>query len=279
MSRSMVISSAICLAIVAGVHAEAPRFQFRQGETLTYHLVQTTKVVETVADEKTNKPVESESTTKVDLVRKWKVTAVDDKGVATLEMSIASMRWECKAAAEEDVFDSSKPDDLNKKEMSKHVGPVLAIVRIDPYGRVVEVKESKVGAANRFATELPFKLVLPAAEPKQGDAWERTYTIQLDPPLGTGEKYPATQKYTCQEPKSGLLAVSLTTEIKELPTQSAEQIPLLPLLAQGTLYFHAASGRYYAARLKTERELKNHQGEGSIYKFTSTYVEDLVSEK
>ena len=56
-------------------------------------------------------------------------------------------------------------------------------------------------------TELPFKLVLPDAEPKPGDAWDRTYTIQLDPPLGTGEKYPAIQKYTCQEPKGGFLTV------------------------------------------------------------------------
>jgi len=273
-------SVVLTAGVLAGaLHAEAPRFQFQKGETLTYHLVQNTKVVETVADEKTSKPVESESTTKVDLVRKWKVAAVDDKGIATLEMSIASMRWERKAGSEEDVFDSSKPDDLNKKEMAKHIGPVLAVVRIDPYGRVVDVKESKVGPANRFTTELPFKLVLPAAEPKPGDTWERTYTIQLDPPLGTGEKYSATQKYTCEEPKSGLVAVGLTTEIGELPAQSAEQIPLLTLMPQGALYFHAASGKYYAARLKTERELKNHQGEGSTYKFTSTYVEDLVSEK
>src|SRR5262245_66678700 len=170
MSRFVVVPIAICLAMVDSSRADAPRFQFRQGETLTYHLVQTTRVVETVADEKTNKPVESESATMVDLVRKWKVAAVDEKGVATLEMSIASMRWERKAGAEEDVFDSSKPDDLNKKEMAKHVGPVLAVVRIDPYGRVVEVKESRVGPAHRSATALPFKLVLPAAEPKPGDA-------------------------------------------------------------------------------------------------------------
>jgi len=279
MSRSVVLSIGIGLALVAGSHAEAPRFQFRNGETLTYHLVQNTKVVETVADEKTNKPVDSESTTKVDLVRKWKVAAVDDKGVATLEMSIASMRWERKAGNDEDVFDSSKPDDLNKKEMAKHVGPVLAILRIDAHGKLVEVKESKVGPAARFAVELPFKVTLPDAEPKPGNSWERAYTIQLDPPLGTGEKYPARQEYACQEPKGGFLTVGLTTQIKDLPAQAADQIPLLPMTQEGTLFFHAPTGRYYGARLKTERELKNHQGEGSNYKFVSTYVEDLIPSK
>jgi hypothetical protein len=272
----------VLLVVLVGaalVRADAPRFQFRKGETLSYHLVQSTRIIETVPDDKTSKPVVAESSTKVDLVRKWKVIDVDDKGVAALEMSIASMRWERRAGTEEDIFDSSKPDDLNKKEMAKHVGPVLATLRIDSFGRLVEVKDSKVGPATRFATDLPFKLILPETEPKPGDAWDRSYTIQLDPPLGTGEKYAASQKYTCLGPKSGLLTVALTTSVKDMPMQASEQIPLLPLIAEGTVYFHTATGRYYAARLKISRELKNHQGDGSTYKFDSTYVEDLVPEK
>lgn len=272
---------AIVVALIATPFAsgESPRFQFRKGETLSYHLVQTTRIVETVPDEKTNKPVVAESSTKVDLVRKWKVIEVDDKGVAALDMSIASMRWERKVGAEEDIFDSSKPDDLNKKEIAEHVGPVLATLRIDSYGRLVEVKESKVGPATRFGADLPFKLTLPASEPKPGEAWDRSYTIQLDPPLGTGEKYAAIQKYTCLEPKQGFLTVGMNTQIKDMPTQASEQIPLLSLIAEGTVYFHAATGRYYAARLKISRELKNHQGDGSSYKLDSTFVEDYMPEK
>ena len=275
----------VSLAIVAlwigtSAAADAPRFKFQKGETLAYHLVQTTKIRETVLDVKTNKPVDSETSTTVDVQRKWKVTEVDDKGVATLEMSIASMRWEQKLpSGETDVFDSTKPDELNKTEMAKHVGPVLAVLKIDSLGRLVEVKESKVGPATRFAADLPFKIVLPDAEPKPGESWDRAYTIQLDPPHGTGEKYASVQKYTCQEPKSGLLAFGLGTTIKEWPTESADQIPLLPLMPQGSVYFHPATGRYYAARLKVEKELKNHQGEGSKYAFVSTYVEDLVPAK
>jgi hypothetical protein len=277
MSRPL---SLVTLVLFAGLaSAEPPRFRFAKGETLAYRLVQTTNVTETVPDEKTNKPVETTVATKADLVRRWKVTDVNAGGTATVEMSIASMRWERKAGNDEDVFDSSKPDDLNRSEMAKHVGPVLAVLRVDPNGKVVEVKESKVGPATRFTTELPFKLVLPDTDPKAGESWDRAYTIQLDPPLGTGEKYAAIQKYTCREPKGGLLTVGLTTEVKQPPAQAADQIPLLPLTQEGVLFFHASSGRYYGARCKVERELKNHQGEGSTYKFVSTYVEDLVPAK
>jgi hypothetical protein len=145
-------------------------------------------------------------------------------------------------------------------------------------GRLVDVKESKIGSAERFAVDLPFKWTLPESAPKPGDSWEWGYTIQLDPPLGTGEKYPATQRYKCQEPTKGLLTATVGTEVKDMPA-AGEQIPLLPMMLEGTLYFHSATGRYYAARLKTEREVKNHQGEGSSYKYASTYVEDLVAEK
>ena len=177
------------------------------------------------------------------------------------------------------MFDSSKPDDLNKQEMAKNIGPVLAVLRIDPQGKLVEVKESKVGPATRFAADLPFKLVLPDATPKTGDTWDRTYTIQLDPPLGTGEKYAAIQKYTCQEAKGGLLSFGIASEVKDMPMQASDQIPLLAFLPEGTLYFHTETGRYFSARLKVSKELKNHQGEGSSYKFASTYVEDLVQGK
>ena len=277
MSRSL---NLVALVLVAGVaSAEPPRLRFAKGETLTYRLVQTTNVTESVPDEKTNKPVETTVATKADLVRRWKVVDVDAAGTATVEMSIASMRWERKTGKDEDVFDSSRPDDLNKSEMAKHVGPVLAVLRVDAQGKVAEVKESKVGPASRFATELPFKIVLPDTEPKAGESWERAYTIQLDPPLGTGEKYAAVQKYTCLEPKGGFLTVGLATQVKEPPAQAADQIPLLPLTQEGVLYFHAATGRYYGARCKVERELKNHQGEGSSYKFVSTYTEDFVPAK
>src|SRR5258708_29983243 len=94
--------------------AEPNKFQLQKGQVLIYQVVQTTKTNETVLDDKTGKPVEQEHFTKHTVGRKWTVTDVDDKGVATLEMSITSMKWEQKLPnGETDVFDSAKPDDLN----------------------------------------------------------------------------------------------------------------------------------------------------------------------
>lgn len=272
----------ISLAFVASaVHAEEPaRFKFEKGQVLTYTILQSTKAAETLIDEKTSQPTTQENMTKHTVVRRWKAVDVDDKGVATLEMTIASMKWERKLpTGEMDVFDSAKPDDLNKNEMAKLIGPVVAVLRVDSTGKVVEVKDSKFGTPNRFLIDLPFKITLPASGPKEGQTWDRNFTIKLDPPHGTGETYEATQKYTAKAPVNTFAAIGITTVIKELPAQASDQIPLLPMLLEGDVYFHEATGRYFAARLKLKKELLNHAGEGSKYVFESVYIEDLNQEK
>lgn len=279
MSRAL---SMMVVILGAGVlHAEdAARFKFEKGQVLTYALVQTTKAAETTIDEKTSKPVEQEHLTRHSVTRRWKIVDVDDKGIATLEMSIVSMKWEQKQpTGETDIFDSTKPDDLNKNEMSKLIGQTLAVVRLDPTGKLVEVKESKFGSKSRFETDLPFKIVLPESGPKEGQTWDRTFTIKLDPPQGTGETYEATQRCAAKAPVNGFTTVAVSTTIKDMPTQASDQIPLLPMLMEGDIYFHAQSGRYQAARLKIKKELLNHQGEGTKYIFESTYSEDLKVEK
>jgi len=259
---------------------DAPRFKFVKGQSLNYLIIQTTKVNETTIDEKTNKPVDQEYLTKHTVQRCWKVTEVDDKGVATLEMSILSMKWEQKQPnGDLEEFDSAKPDDLNKNEMAKLIGQVLAVVQLDSTGKLIEVKESKFGSKSRFVADLPFKMVLPETEFKEGQAWERTFTITLDPPQGTGEKYEATQKYATAAPSNGLAVIGVTTAIKEMPAQASDQIPLFPLLLEGKVYFHAETGRYQGARMKLKKELMNHAGEGTKYTFDSTYQEDFKIEK
>src|SRR5262249_57481493 len=91
------------------------------------------------------------------LVKRWQVVAVDPTGVATLQMSLASLRLETKKPdGESVVFDSAKPDPANA-QMQQYVGPALALLRLDAQGRLLEVKESKFGPASHFVKEPPFK--------------------------------------------------------------------------------------------------------------------------
>ena len=260
--------------IVTGTASAQPadwRFRWQPGQTLYYRVQHTTCVSEVVGGNK----VETKS--KVILVRGWKVAAVDANGVATLEMSISAMRNEqTRPNGEVLVFDSREPDKSTpglREQLAKMIGQTLVVVRVDGLGKVVEVKQ---GQASRFEAEPPFAVTLPGTAVTVGQSWDRQYSIVLEPPLGTGEKHGATQKYACTKVDGGLATLTLTTALAKMPESKAEQLPLLQRMPQGEVIFDVQRGRLHAVRLTTDREVQGHQGEGSSYHFQSTYVEQYA---
>ncbi len=270
---------AVVLVAAAGTAAE-PHFQWKPGQTLTYRVAQSTTAIESLTGKE---PSVTTVTTQLDLVKRWQVLAVDADGTATLQMSVVKLRMETKPpSGEAMVFDSDKPNESHqalREEMTKFVGSPLSVVRVDSRGRVLEVKESKFGPANRIECDLPFKVTLPGGEPAAGQTWARDYTIRFDPPQGTGEAYEAAQTYTCKGVSGGLTVVGYKTAVKKLPEALADRLPLLPLMFEGDAWFDAANGRLRSVRAKVEQELPEHRGEGSKYTFKSTYAEDLIEAK
>jgi hypothetical protein len=269
------------VAVPVGVGVAQPanparlRFKWQPGQTLHYKVTQVTIVQETTLDEKTQKPVATTSQTTLALTRRWAVKVVDPNGIATLEMSITSLKNEIRQPDGNTVVrDSANAE--HAKEMAEYLNRPIVVVRMDPQGRLAEVKETKQGSAARLHAELPFRLTLPDAGPTEAQSWERTFGLKLDPPLGTGENYDFIQKYTCKQVKDGLAVVSVETALKAPPKATAEQVPLVPMLWTGDLYFNIAAGKYHAARLTAKSELADHLGEGTRFVYQSSYNEDAL---
>lgn len=273
--------SALLLVTIAGLALAQPanpaaiRFKWQPGQTLTYKVAQQTLVQETTLDEKTEKPVTTEARTSLALTRDWIVKAVDRSGTATLEMQITAVRNEFRQPDGSTIVrDSANPD--HAKEMADFLNRAIVVVRVDAQGRLAEVKEVKQGSAARLQAELPFRVVWPDAAPTAGQSWERPFPLKLDPPHGTGESYDFLQKYTLKSIKDGLAVVGVETSLKTPPKTTGEQVPLVPMLWTGDLYFHVESARYHAARLTAKSELLNHLGEGTKFVYQSSYSEDAV---
>jgi hypothetical protein len=254
----------------------AVHFAWQQGQTLTYRVDQTTSASDVVEGQKTA------TSSKMTAVKRWQILAVDATGVATLQLSLASLRFEVKTPKDTTlIFDSTRPDESDpqlREQMAKFVGPPLAVLRVDSLGRVVEVKESKQAPLSRFDSELPFVIQLPAAALQPGSSWERSYQVTLEPPHGTGDKFEAVQKYACQKIEGAAVTISVQTIIKNLPMSQLDQVPLLEMQPEGEVVFDAATGRVQSARLQIDQEMKGLQGEGSSYHFQSIYTEQLVKE-
>lgn len=273
---AVALTSSVAVAQPPAPPAANPpaRFKWQANQTLTYKVTQLTTVRETTLDEKTEKPVVTEVKTNLTLVKKWAVKAVEPNGVATLEMTITEMKSEFRRPDGTSlVTDSAKPEDA--KQMAGYLNVPVVTVRVDPQGKLVEVKEAKAGGS-RLQAELPFRVVLPDAGPTAGQAWDRTFAMKLDPPHGTGESYEFTQMYTHAAAKDGLLTIGVETTLKAPPKTAAERVPLVPMLWGGEVYFNTVSGKLHAARLKAKAELPNYQGEGTKFEYESTYTEDAV---
>src|SRR5262245_4872297 len=247
------------------------RFQWSKGQTLSYRTNHTTTVDEVTDGNKV------ETTSKLTLVKQWNVADVDASGVATLHLRLVALRTEnTKPNGEKLIFDSANLEQSTPelRQMKDHLGKTLAIVRIDGYGRIHEVK---LGSVAKYEAEPPFALVLPAAALKEGQAWVRNYHVTLEPPQGTGEKFQARQTYSCAKIAGGVATVGVTTEVKTLPDNVQDRLPLLQKEANGQALFDINAGRLQRVQFSIDKTVENHQGQGSSYHFVSTYVEELAN--
>jgi len=278
MARILALTLALSFAAAASAD-DAPklRFVWEKDSVKVYGVVQTTTVHETVLDEQTKKPLDITTVTKLTISKKWLVKAVDPDGTGTLEMSTAAMKQEitqtvgdAKPAVR--VLDSANADDL--KGMTFLNKPILTL-KVDPQGRISDVKSDNASAADRLQTDLPFKLHLPDAAPDANAAWERPFELKLPPPLGTGEKYDATQKYTFKGMNKEYAVVGIATALKAPPSDAAVMPAILPMLWEGDAFFNAKTGGYHGAKLSIKKDVANHQGEGTKFRYASEYTEAL----
>jgi hypothetical protein len=270
--------TAVLGVLVAFVPAQARDegpLRWQQDQVLVYRAEHDIQVAEAVTGEKTT------TRSRLSVTKRWQVTSVDTAGVATVQLALLRLRNEItRPDGEVLAFDSADPKPTEgRDQLARYVGPVLAVLRVDRWGRVVEVKESKFGPASRFESELPFAAVLPAGTIRPGSAWERAYQITLEPPQGTGEKYGAVQRYRCTAVAGTLATVTLATELKNPPEAAGDRVPLTQSQPAGEVVFDLRAGRLHSASLKVDQEVMGHQGEGSSYHFQSTYTEQYVGER
>ena len=247
-------------------------FHWQKGQVLTYQVEHITKVTELVAGNKV------EMVSKLKVLKNWQIESINNKGTATVHLTLASMHNEQTRPNGKVLLDSDHPDkgtpELHK-QLKKFIGNTLAELHVDQQGKVAEVVQ---GAKVQFETDLPFAVCLPATDMSEGRTWARSFQIVLDPPFGAGEKFTASQQYQVVKLTDNQATLRVNTAIKDMPKSPAEQLPLLQKQPQGEVIFDLVAGRMLSADLKIECELQGHQGTGSNYRFYSRHLEKLVNE-
>lgn len=262
-----------CCAFVASslLSGQNLAFRFQAGQTMTYRIDQETTATDTMGDNS------SSVKNRTRVLKRWNVVEVDPNGVATLEMRLLELVLETTRPNGEVLkFNSAAPDGPLKDSLAPLVGPVVARLKVDTLGRVLEVIESKFGKASRYETEPPFVAMLHGQGVVAGQTWQRSYQHTLEPPAGTGEKVDLVQKYVTKEAQDGIVRVEIDSIAAKAPATPADEAPLLQILPKGTIVINTKTGLLQSAELTIDREVKNATGQGSTYRFQSSYKETLV---
>jgi hypothetical protein len=272
--RTTCITLGLTLVALAVVKAEEPgQFQFKKGQVLEYRVEHSTRAADISQENK------SELASRIEQTKRWEVLDVDTAGVATLQLSLIQLKMRQQPPSGEVLeFDSEKPDQSSeqlRKAIAPLLGKPLAVLRLDSTGKVIEVKSS-MGPASRYESELPFAVTVPGKPLEVGQRWNRDYQVALEPPLGTGEKFPAQQSYEVKSLAKGQATITFSTTLKEPPANASDRIPLLQFQPRGEVVFWSAAGLLWKAQLISSGVLEGHAGPGSRYEFSSEYREQLV---
>lgn len=260
----------IVLALTGFTNGQELTYRFIKGQKITYQVEQESLAVDSMGENTSS----VKNLTRV--TKEWSVIEINNENVATMEMRLKALVVETtRPNGEVLIFNSQNPDGPLKKSLQPLVGPVVVKLKIDHFGRVIEVIECKFGKSSRFETEPPFAAVLHGQKIIPGQAWQRQYLGVLEPPIGTGEKIGLVQNYTIKFIDNESVTIKLETLTDKPFKNSVEEASILQMMPAGTIIFDKQRGLLRSAELVIDREIKNVSGPGSSYRFRSSYRESL----
>ena len=248
----------VVLAVAGSASAqEALKYKWNKGDVLYYRSVQDT------TGKMTAMGMERTTTQKQEFVQRWEVKDVTADGVATVDMSVVSVKTSMdQGTGVTGEFDSTKPAEEqfsgppNLRPMMETMGMLVgerSTVEVDAQGnvrkvegmnKVVEKMLAKMGNANpivarnvrstmgdeaiRGNLELFFK-ILPEKPVKEGDTWTTTFQ-QSSPGMGGRMKIDSEWKHAGTETVNGASVVKLVNNMKVdvAPPKEGEESGLAP---------------------------------------------------
>src|SRR3954469_12433080 len=110
MMRAGILAATVGLMLAPAAPAQSAgwRFRWQAGQVLTYKVEQFTSAAEVIEGKR------AETTSKLDVTKRWQVLSVDAAGVATLQKTVTAMRLQNTAPnGEVRLFDSADPTHSN----------------------------------------------------------------------------------------------------------------------------------------------------------------------
>jgi hypothetical protein len=276
-SQVLPLALAIVVCTSDPTQAEGPaRFQFRRGQVLQYRVEQVSTATDSLGDLRTT------VSTRVEQIKQWQVLNVEPDGTATVQLSVPRLKVQHRLPnGEVWEYDSASPDagaEALREKFHQFVNRPLATFWIDPWGRVVEVRNLAGLPTSANAAELPFTVCLAAQNVQKGQTWSRSYRQAVTASNEARAEVELDQQFQVRSIHNGQVAIAFTTQLRDQPKDVAARLPLLQVQPQGEAIFDLQLGLVISARYVSAGVVEGHQGEASRYEFNSECRETLISQ-
>jgi hypothetical protein len=276
----------LALAAVAPVEAPRPpattllRYRFTEGETVRQRIEQASTLL-AVKGETRQKTVDRSETE-----RRFQVTSVDEKGVASLRLSIDATRMEC-------AFDNEAPRVIDSRkrtlpaQVAKAIGRPLADIHVCPDGSIKSIKPL---LSPRELDEIPGKLGLqtdaannlfvrfPAYPVIVGETWHDMVTTRAVVTGRLTQEIKILHQYRFKSLDRGIAEIELKTRVVTPVTEPSLLVQLIRHTATGTIRFDVQAGRVIARELRVDNTEIGFHGPDSSLRAISSWTEQLAPE-
>lgn len=226
----------------------------------------------------------TEVQTELGLLKEWKILEVDEGGSAQIQLKLLALRSVTKRPdGQMFSFDSTKPEESTpqlRDQLSKYVGDPVALLVVDKFGKVKEVRENRFGSAKRYDTDPPMGLVLGMGPVTLGTKWERNVTISSDPTAPTSETngWKALVKAECIAATASSRTIKVDAKWVKEPESSEARISLLQHFPATEVVLDQPGMPPKLIVSKMDRTIRHGEKDGSLYRLISDYRESRIDE-
>jgi len=250
-------------------------YRFKSGEVVR------TKVVHLAKVETKIKGVAQNNSSRTISTRAWKIREVDAAGNITFDNTVEQVEmWNSVEGRQEAHYDSAtdKNPPPEFANVAASVGKVLATVKIDPQGRILD-RTNNQPLFNPGIGELTIPFPPADKQPiKPGASWSIPDELRVSTEDGPPKKIQTQQQYKLEKIEAGVATISVATQVLTPVTEPKVQSQIVQRLQRGTIKFDIDAGRLLHKQMDIDQEVFGFSGADSHMQYLARLTEEPLQE-
>jgi len=247
------------------------RYKFHPGDLLRWTVVNRSRVRTSVSD--STQTVETNTTS----VKVWRVHEVQPNGAVVFDYLVESVDMRHRLSGQDEVRYNSRTDPCAPhgfEDVARAVGVPLAVVTIDPLGKVQRRHQNFVKAAVAGQGEITVQL--PEQAVAVGATWSSRSNIDVPLSDGSMRRFLAKQSYTLESVQTGIATISLSTQIVTPIQDPAIEAQVLQYESVGSVRFDIERGQIVGRQNDVDKSVVGFRGEASSIRYIGRSTEEFL---